>query len=93
MLSGTTDRGGAPGVLEAVTRGLFISLTGDSNEASRILAEAEVDLRTLDRHYDAACVALDLAVCLDHHGDAPGAAAAHARASTLLVALHGVNPY
>ncbi len=93
MLSGTTERGGAPGVLEAVIRGLFVSLTGDSSEAARILAEAEADLRTLDRHYDAACVALDLALCLDVVGDAPGAAAARARASALLVPLGCVNPY
>jgi class 3 adenylate cyclase/tetratricopeptide (TPR) repeat protein len=84
---------GAPAVLEAVTRGLLVSLTGEPQEAAHILAAAEADLRTLDRYYDAACVALDGAAALDASGDVSGAESARARAAALLETLACVNPF
>ena len=66
MLSGTTERVGAPGVLEAVTRGLArLARRASRTRLRGSSLAAEDDLRALGRHYDAACVALDLALCLD----------------------------
>lgn len=84
---------GTPALIATVTRGLLASRTGGLGEAAGILASAEGDLRTFGRHYDAACVALDLALCLDALGDMPGATAARGRAAALLEPLACVHPY
>jgi hypothetical protein len=51
------------------------------------------ELRALGCHYDAACVALDLATALDAAGEPVRAEEARARANALLEPLGCVYPY
>jgi hypothetical protein len=83
---------GAPAVVAAVARGLLAHLVGEPQEAARILTSSEDDLRALGRHFDAACVALDVARALDASGDAESAQAARTRAA-VLEPLGCVNPF
>jgi hypothetical protein len=84
---------GAPLVLGLATRGLLASLAERHDDAARLLADAESGLRALGRHYDAACLATDLASELDASGDVRGAQSTRERASALLEPLGCVNPY
>lgn len=77
----------------SVAQGLLAFLDGQARDAARVLASAEEDLRALGRHYDAGCVALDVARALDETGDTAGAEAARARAAALLEPLGCINPY
>jgi tetratricopeptide (TPR) repeat protein len=67
---------GAPLVVGLATRGLLASLAERHDDAARLLADAESGLRALGRHYDAACLATDLASELDASGDETGAQSA-----------------
>jgi class 3 adenylate cyclase/tetratricopeptide (TPR) repeat protein len=57
------------------------------------LLTVERTLRKLDRHYDAACVALDRAASLERLGDERGAGEARDRANAVLVPLGCRYPY
>ena len=61
-------------------------------DATQLLA-VEQTLRKLDRHYDAACVALDGAASLERLGDERGAGEGRDRANALLVPLGCRYPY
>jgi hypothetical protein len=50
-------------------------------------------LRSLGRHYDAACVALDAVRALEASGDTGGTEAVRRRAALLLDELGCVNPW
>ena len=84
---------GTSGVVATAVRGLLASLEEEPREAARLLGSAEEELRALGRHYDAACLALDVARALDESGDVSGSEAARARARALLEPLACVNPY
>jgi predicted ATPase/class 3 adenylate cyclase len=77
----------------ATAHGLSALLAGDAIEAAAQLHQAESQLRALGRHYEAACLALDLARTLDATGDAEEADAARGRAQPLLDRLGCVNPW
>jgi tetratricopeptide (TPR) repeat protein len=87
--------GPAPGtrIVESVAQGLLASLSRDQREAARALTSAEDELRAIGRHYDAACVAIELARSLEEAGDGDGARVVRARAAVLLEPLACVNPY
>ena len=63
------------------------------DDAATELLTVEQTLRKLDRHYDAACVALDRAASLDRLGDERGAGEARDRANALLAPLGCRYPY
>jgi class 3 adenylate cyclase/tetratricopeptide (TPR) repeat protein len=74
-------------------RGLLALAEERSDEASELLLDAERTLRTLGRHYDAACVALDAGRALDAAGDVSRAEEARRRANDLVDSLRCVNPW
>jgi len=84
---------GQPGTVLKVAQGLLELLEGKPDDARRRLLEAEAELTSYGRHYDAACVALEVERALEKSGDASGAAAARDRARQLLDAIGCVNPY
>jgi class 3 adenylate cyclase/tetratricopeptide (TPR) repeat protein len=84
---------GQPGTMLKVARGLLELLQGRADSAGRLFLEAEAELHSYGRHYDAACVALEVERALETSGDASGAGAARARARELLDAIGCVNPY
>jgi hypothetical protein len=57
------------------------------------LTSVEEELRRLGRHYDAACIALEVAESLTLAGQQASADEARARANKLLAPLGCVNPY
>ena len=63
------------------------------DDAATELLTVEQTLRKLDRHYDAACVALDRAASLERLGDERGAGEARDRANALLLPLGCRYPY
>jgi len=63
------------------------------DDAVTELLAVEQTLRKLDRHYDAACVALDHAASLERLGDERGAGEARDRANAVLVPLGCRYPY
>jgi hypothetical protein len=85
--------GGQPATVLKVAHGLLELLEGKAALAGRHLLEAEQELSSYGRHYDAACVALDVARALEQAGDTPGAVSARQRARALLDGLGCVNPY
>jgi predicted ATPase/class 3 adenylate cyclase len=85
------DAGDVPAVTTG--RGLLALLDGRADEASRLLLAAEHELRSLGRHYDAACVALDAVRALEASGDTGGTEAVRRRAALLLDELGCVNPW
>jgi tetratricopeptide (TPR) repeat protein len=84
-----------PGDVPVVTtgHGLLALLDGRADEAGRLLLAAEHELRSLGRHYDAACVALDAVRALEASGDTGGMEAVRRRAALLLDELGCVNPW
>jgi tetratricopeptide (TPR) repeat protein len=85
--------GGQPATVLKVAHGLLELLEGKAALAGRHLLEAEQELSSYGRHYDAACVALDVERALEQAGDTPGAVSARQRARALLDGLGCVNPY
>lgn len=83
---------GQPRTMLKVAHGLLELLEGKPDHASRRLLEAEAELSSYGRHYDAACVALEVERALET-SDASGAAAARDRARKLLDAIGCVHPY
>ena len=69
------------------------ALEDQHDDAATELLTVEQTLRRLDRHYDAACVALDRAASLERLGDERGAGEARDRANALLVPLGCRYPY
>ena len=67
--------------------------TATSRRSAGTLARVEDELRALGRHYDAACVALDLAESLAMAGDESAAEVVRARANELLEPLGCVYPF
>jgi hypothetical protein len=84
---------GQPGTVLKVAGGLLDLLEGKADQAGRQLLAAEAELNTYGRHYDAACVALEVERALEKSGDASGAVAARDRERELLDAIGCVNPY
>ena len=84
---------GSVAIGPAVARGLLARLAGRGAEAAALLEGAEQQVRLLGRHYEAACLALEVASSLDDAGDERGAAEALARANERLAPLGCVNAY
>ncbi|MBA2742517.1 MAG: hypothetical protein H0U46_10950 [Actinobacteria bacterium] len=84
---------GAGRVVSDAGRGLLARIDGKAEESARILASVEEQLRAFGRHYDAACIALDLALSLEAAGEDGSAEAARTRANELLEPLGCVYPY
>jgi hypothetical protein len=84
---------GAAEIVEAASRGLLARLDGDADTSAGELAAVEAELRALGRHYDAACMALEVAESLGLAGQAAASDEARARALELLEPLGCVNPY
>jgi hypothetical protein len=84
---------GAAELVETATRGLLARLDGDPDAAVGELTSVEEELRRLGRHYDAACIALEVADSLGLAGQQASAEEARARANELLEPLGCVNPY
>ena len=72
-------------------RGLLARLAGSGCRGGR--AARRRSARLLGRHYEAACLALEVASSLDDAGHERGAAEARARANELLAPLGCVNAY
>ena len=68
-------------------------LEGRHDDAAAALLAVEQTLRALDRHYDAACVAVDRAAMLERAGDASTAADVRAGADAMLGPLGCRYPY
>ena len=85
--------GETPRASLTVADGLLARLDGKPAEASKLLAAGAEELDRLDRHYDAACVALEHAAAADESGQAEIALAARTRAKALLDPLGCVNPF
>jgi class 3 adenylate cyclase len=79
--------------MHSTARALVDLTGGRADDAARALANAESELRAFGRHYDAACVALEVATALDAAGDEAGAAEARERAPDVLGPLGCVNPW
>jgi tetratricopeptide (TPR) repeat protein len=84
---------GAAELVETATRGLLARLEGNSQVSVENLTSVEEELQRLGRHYDAACIALEVAESLALAGQQASADEARARANELLAALGCVNPY
>jgi class 3 adenylate cyclase/tetratricopeptide (TPR) repeat protein len=87
------DAVGAAELVGATINGLLARLDGDSETSVSMLASVEEELRGLGRHYDAACIALEVAESLALAGQAASSDDAQARALELLEPLGCVNPY
>lgn len=95
VLAGSAALGRAqvPEMMLKVVQALLLSVEGDHDGAVPLLQEAERSAIELDRAYEAACIALDLAGVLEASGDEQGAEAARARSRVVLEPLGCVNPY
>lgn len=95
VLAGSVALGRAqvPEMMLKVVRALLLSVEGDHDGAVPLLQEAERSAIELDRAYEAACIALDLAGVVEASGDEQGAEAARARSRVVLEPLGCVNPY
>jgi class 3 adenylate cyclase/tetratricopeptide (TPR) repeat protein len=82
-----------PDLMSKVVRALLLSLEGDFDGAAPLMQVAERSAVELDRSYEAACIAGDLARVLEASGDAGGAEVAEARSRAMLEPLGCVNPY
>ncbi len=60
--------GEAPKASLKVANGLLARLDGKTEEASRLLGEGAEELDRLGRHYDAACVSLEVAIAEEDNG-------------------------
>jgi class 3 adenylate cyclase len=74
-------------------QGSLALLRGLPGEAASLLAESAERERYLGNSFTVACLDLDVAEALDAAGDAAGAAAARARAASVLEPLGCVNPF
>jgi hypothetical protein len=83
---------GSPPEVEAA-QGLLALFADRAGEAAERLLVAEDGLRSLGRHYDAACIALEVGRALNAVGDAKGAGEARGRAAEMLNTLGCVNPW
>jgi class 3 adenylate cyclase len=83
---------GVHGATADLGRGL-LAIPDDPAVAAEILSRSETILRALERDYDAACAALEVAAALGAAGDEKGAAAARARANAVLQPLGCMNPW
>jgi tetratricopeptide (TPR) repeat protein len=82
-----------PRTVRKAAQGLLERLEGTAGRSAVLLSEAENELRALGRHYDAACIALEVAQSLEVTGDATGAEAARARAASLHDPHRCVKPF
>jgi class 3 adenylate cyclase/tetratricopeptide (TPR) repeat protein len=84
---------GRPVLATLIARGLLARVEGRAQEAVTILGSVVDEARARGRHYDAACLELELAQALEEARDEAGAVAARARAAAVLDPLACVNPY
>jgi len=77
----------------AIGRALGAQRDGPRGRRGESARDRRVRLRAFGRHYDAACVALEVATALEAVGDEAGAAEASERAAAVLGPLGCVNPW